>query len=40
MFQFVYEHAARTWAYQQKAWYGRESKVFKEDGYWFCEVLD
>ena len=26
---FRYEHAARTWAYQQKQWYGRKVKVIE-----------
>lgn len=25
--QFRYEHAARTWAYQQQQWYGRKVKI-------------
>jgi hypothetical protein len=24
---FAYEHAARTWAYQQRQWYGRATEV-------------
>jgi len=38
----MYEHAARTWAYQQKAWFGRESKVFYDakEKRWICHVLD
>ena len=41
MIEFVYEHAAKTFAYQQKAWYGRESNVFydAEERRWICEVL-
>ncbi len=39
--EIMYEHAARTFAYQQKAWFGRESKVYydAEQKYWICEVL-
>ncbi len=42
MIEFMYEHAARTWAYQQKAWFGRESKVFYDakEKRWICHVLD
>ena len=42
MIEFMYEHAARTWAYQQKAWFGRESKVFYDakERRWICHVLD
>ena len=42
MIEFMYEHAARTFAYQQKAWFGRESKVFydAQEKRWICHVLD
>ncbi len=39
MIEFGYEHSARTFAYQQKAWYGRESEVFFNGKYWVCKVL-
>jgi len=38
MIEFVYEHAARNFAYQQKTWFGRKSKVFFDGKYWICEV--
>ena len=36
--EFGYEHAARTFAYQQKAWFGRDSEVFFNGKYWVVEV--
>jgi hypothetical protein len=41
---FRYEHAARTWAYQQKRWYGRDITVAKlgkptpEGAYWVVDL--
>ena len=37
--EFGYEHFARQFAYQQKAWFGRESEVFFNGKYWVCKVL-
>ena len=37
--EFGHEHAARNFAYQQKAWYNRESRVFFNGKYWVCEVF-
>lgn len=28
---FRYRHAAETWAYQQKQWYGRETRIIELD---------
>jgi|TARA_R100000808_G_scaffold870_1_gene4098 hypothetical protein len=39
MIEFGYEHFARQFAYQQKAWFGRESEVFFNGKYWVCKVL-
>ena len=36
MIEFMYEHAARTFAYQKKQ-NGWEMKVFKSKGYWWAE---
>ena len=41
---FRYKHAAQTWAYQQKRWYGRDTTVTKldkptpEGAYWVVEL--
>ena len=42
---FAYEHAAQTWAYQQRQWFGRKTKVTKldtptkEGARWVVEVI-
>ena len=46
---FRYEHAARNWAYQQRKWFGRKTKIVElksetpegEDGrYWRIKLWD
>jgi len=39
MYKFIYEHAARTFAYQKKQ-KGMEMKVFKSEGYWWAEYKE
>jgi hypothetical protein len=44
MCYFIYKHAAQTWAYQQRRWYNRESKIIelakptKEGARWAVEI--
>lgn len=38
MYKFVYEHAARTFAYQQGQ-NGWDTIVTESEGYWWVEVL-
>jgi|TARA_R110002096_G_scaffold339518_1_gene532834 hypothetical protein len=43
---FAYEHAARTWAYQQRQWFGRATEVkelaepTREGARWVVEVKE
>ena len=43
---FAYEHAAQTWAYQQRQWYGRAAEVkeltepTREGARWVVEVKE
>lgn len=38
MYKFIYEHAARTFAYQ-KGLNGWDAIVTESEGYWWVEVL-
>ena len=46
MTYFAHEHAARTWAYQQKHWYHRETRITKlnkptkEGARWAVEIVE